>query len=78
MHGYEFFHGGAGKHFNFFQLPEDLVFNDCFKELSTDAKVLYCIMLKRVGLDALMKDTAAKVSPEKPKAKAKSKKGPEL
>lgn len=41
MHGYEFFHGGAGKHFNFFQLPEDLVFNDCFKELSTDAKVLY-------------------------------------
>ena len=50
MHGYEFFHGGAGKHFNFFQLPEDLVFNDCFKELSTDAKVLYCIMLKRVGL----------------------------
>lgn len=27
MHGYEFFHGGAGKHFNFFQLPEDLVFN---------------------------------------------------
>ena len=50
MHGYEFFHGGAGKHFNFFQLPEELVFNDCFKELSTDAKVLYCIMLKRVGL----------------------------
>ena len=50
MHGYEFFHGGGGKHFNFFQLPEDLVFNDCFKELSTDAKVLYCIMLKRVGL----------------------------
>ena len=32
----------------------------------------------REKLDALVKDTAAKVSPEKPKAKAKSKKGPEL
>ena len=29
-------------------------------------------------LDALVKDTAAKVSLDKPKAKAKSKKGPEL
>ncbi len=29
-------------------------------------------------LDALVKDTATKVSPEKPKVKAKSKKGPEL
>ena len=32
----------------------------------------------REKLDALVKDTAAKVSPEKPKAKNKSKKGPEL
>ena len=32
----------------------------------------------REKLDALVKDTAAKVAPEKPKAKAKSKKGPEL
>lgn len=32
----------------------------------------------REKLDALVKDTAAKVSPEKPKAKTKSKKGPEL
>ena len=32
----------------------------------------------REKLDALVKDTAAKVSIEKPKAKTKSKKGPEL
>ena len=33
----------------------------------------------REKLDALVKDTAAKLSPEKtPKAKSKSKKGPEL
>ena len=32
----------------------------------------------REKLDALVKDTAAKVSPEKPKAKSKAKKGPEL
>ena len=32
----------------------------------------------REKLDALVKDTAAKVASEKPKAKAKSKKGPEL
>ncbi len=50
MHGYEFFHGGAGKHFNFFQLPEDLVFNDCFKELSTDAKVLYVQFIRHSDL----------------------------
>ena len=29
-------------------------------------------------LDALVKDTAAKVTPEKPNAKSKAKKGPEL
>ncbi len=46
MHGYEFFHGGAGKHFNFFQLPEDLVFNDCFKELSTDEAGTKIITMK--------------------------------
>jgi len=32
----------------------------------------------REKLDALVKDTAAKVSPRKRKAKTKSKKGPEL
>ena len=32
----------------------------------------------REKLDALVKDTAAKVSSERPKAKTKSKKGPEL
>ena len=32
----------------------------------------------REKLDALVKDTAAKVSPEKPKSKTKSKKDPEL
>ena len=31
-----------------------------------------------IALDALVKDTAAKVAVDKPKAKTKSKKGPEL
>ena len=47
---YSYFYGMAGEHFNYFQLPEELVLGDAFRELSSDAKLLYCVMLKRVGL----------------------------
>ncbi len=49
-HEYGYFQGMAGHHFNFYQLPEDLVLREEFRELSSDAKLLYSVMLKRVGL----------------------------
>lgn len=47
---YDYFYGASGNHFNFFQLPEDMVLGEEFREMSSDAKLLYCVMLKRVGL----------------------------
>jgi len=47
---YDYFYGASGSHFNYFQLPEDLVLGEAFQEMSSDAKLLYCVMLKRVGL----------------------------
>ena len=47
---YDYFYGASGNHFNFFQLPEDMVLGDEFRGMSSDAKLLYSVMLKRVGL----------------------------
>lgn len=47
---YDYFYGAAGNHFNYFQLPEDLVYSESFRDLSSEAKLLYSIMLRRVGL----------------------------
>ncbi len=47
---YNYFYGQTGEHFNYFQLPEELVFSENFRDMSSDAKLLYSIMLKRVGL----------------------------
>ena len=47
---YDYFYGASGNHFNFFQLPENMVLGEEFREMSSDAKLLYSVMLKRVGL----------------------------
>ena len=51
---------------------------EAYKARAPQAKETQPRESAREKLDALVKDTAAKVSPEKPKAKNKSKKGPEL
>ncbi len=51
---------------------------DAYKTRAPQAKESQPRESAREKLDALVKDTAAKVSLEKPKAKTKSKKGPEL
>ena len=47
---YNYFYGQTGEHFNYFQLPEELVLGEDFRDMSSDAKLLYSVMLKRVGL----------------------------
>ena len=51
---------------------------EAYKTRAPQEKVSQPRESAREKLDALVKDTAAKVSLDKPKAKAKSKKGPEL
>lgn len=47
---FDYFYGASGNHFSFFQIPEELVLGEEFRDISSDAKLLYSIMLKRVGL----------------------------
>ena len=51
---------------------------EAYKTRALQAKEAQPRESAREKLDALVKDTAAKVSPEKPKVKTKTKKGPEL
>ncbi len=51
---------------------------ESYKTRTPQEKVAESRESAREKLDALTKETAAKLSPEKPKAKAKAKKGPEL
>ena len=52
---------------------------EAYKTRATQEKAAESRESAREKLDALVKDTVAKLSPEKtPKAKSKSKKGPEL
>ena len=51
---------------------------EAYKSREPQAKESQRRTSARDELNALVKDTAAKVSNDKPKAKAKSKKGPEL
>jgi len=51
-HRYEFdyFYGSQSEQFSFFRLPNVIVRDDRFKKLSSDAKILYGIMLDRMSL----------------------------
>ncbi len=49
---YEYFYGGQSEAFSFYRIPRQLVTGAEFRHLSTDAKLLYGMMLDRMGLSA--------------------------
>ena len=47
---YEYFYGAQAEQFAFYRIPKALFTEPNFRELSTDAKVLYGILLDRMSL----------------------------
>ena len=47
---YEYFYGAQAEQFSFYRIPKALFTEPHFRELSTDAKVLYGILLDRMSL----------------------------
>lgn len=49
---YDYYYGDESNQFSFYRIPRELVTGDRFKKLSTDAKLLYGLLLDRMGLSA--------------------------
>ena len=49
---FDYFYGGECEQFSFYRIPRRLILDDCFKRVSTDAKLLYGLMLDRMSLSA--------------------------
>ena len=49
---FEYFYGGQSESFSFYRIPRQLVTGAEFRHLSTEAKLLYGMMLDRMGLSA--------------------------
>lgn len=49
---FEYFFGDESSQFSFFRIPRQLITNPQFKRVSTDAKLLYGMLLDRMGLSA--------------------------
>lgn len=49
---YDYFYGGQSESFPFYRIPRQLITGAEFRNLSTDAKLLYGMMLDRMGLSA--------------------------
>ena len=47
---FKYFYGTEADQFSFYRIPKALFSNDCFKDLSSDAKILYGLMLDRMSL----------------------------
>lgn len=47
---FKYFYGTEADQFSFYRIPKALFTNDCFKELFSDAKILYGLMLDRMSL----------------------------
>ena len=48
----DYYYGGESEMFSFYRIPRQLIADDYFKHLSTDAKLLYGLMLDRMSLSA--------------------------
>lgn len=49
---FDYYYGDESEQFSFYRIPRQLVTGDYFKRLSADAKLLYSLMLDRMGLSA--------------------------
>lgn len=52
MVSFDYFYGGESEQFSYYRIPRLLVTGSQFKNLSTDAKLLYGLMLDRMSLSA--------------------------
>ena len=48
----DYFYGSQSESFSFFRIPRELIKGERYKELSTDAKLLYGLLLDRMSLSA--------------------------
>lgn len=49
---FNYYYGAESSQFSFFRIPRQLITGSRFKRLSADAKLLYGLMLDRMGLSA--------------------------
>ncbi len=49
---FDYYYGDESSQFSFYRIPRQLITSDDFKGLSTDAKLLYGMLLDRMGLSA--------------------------
>lgn len=49
---YDYYYGEESSQFSFFRIPRLLMTGERFKKVSTDAKLLYGLLLDRMGLSA--------------------------
>lgn len=49
---FDYFYGEQSDQYAFYRIPKLLIVEDCFQELSTNAKLLYGLLLDRVSLSA--------------------------
>ena len=49
---FDFYYGDESNQFSFYRIPRQLVTGEAFRKLSTDAKLLYGLLLDRMGLSA--------------------------
>ena len=47
---YPYYYGLEAEQFSFYRIPKLLVIDECFRSISTDAKLLYGLMLDRMSL----------------------------
>ena len=51
-HDFDYYYGDESSQFSFYRIPRQLVTGERFKQLSTDAKLLYGLLLDRMGISA--------------------------
>ena len=49
---FDYFYGGESEQFSYYRIPRALITGEQFRGLSTDAKLLYGLLLDRMGLSA--------------------------
>ena len=47
---YDYYFGNEANQFSFFRIPKELIFNPAFKNMSEKSKLLYGLLLERMGL----------------------------
>ena len=49
---FDYYYGDESSQFSFYRIPRQLITGQQFKKVSTDAKLLYGLLLDRMGLSA--------------------------